>query len=98
MLVGKTNKLPGVNPRFVTNQRKRVGKGNLNVTASALSQFAHFGSSSVGTMQLAFDELLIKLTSLLRRSLIHSPNHAFVVHQLIHHVTGQHPLRAVSDE
>src|SRR5690554_1316033 len=98
MFVGKTNKLPSINPRFVTNQRKLIGKGNLNVAASVLSQFAHFSSSSVSAMQLTFDELLIKLTSLLRRSLIHSPNHAIVVHQLIHHVTGQHPLRAVGNE
>src|SRR5690606_6110529 len=98
MLVGKADKLPSVNPRLVTNQRKLVGKSNLNVTASVLSQFAHFGSSSIGAMQLAFDELLIKLTRLLRRGLVHPTNDSIVVYQLIHHVTGQHSLRAVSDE
>src|SRR5690606_8634035 len=98
MLVGKANKLPRVNPRLVTNQRKLIGEGNLHVTASVLRQFAHFRGSSAGAMQLTFDKLLIELTGLLRGSLIHTPNHAIVVHQLIHNVTGQHPLRAISYE
>src|SRR5690606_34557454 len=97
MFVGKTNKLPNVNPSFVTNQRKLIGKGNLNITASILSQLAHFSSTGIGAMQLTFHKLLIKLTGFLGRSLINPADHSVIVYQLIHHVTGQHTLRAVGN-
>ena len=97
MFVRQFDQFPDVDPRFGADQRKFVGKGNLNVTRRIFGQLTHLGRPGIGRMQRALHETGVKSYRPLRRSLVDPADHPVVVHQLVQHVARQHPLRTVGD-
>ena len=67
MFVGKIDKFPHIDTGLVTNQGKFIRKGYLYIPTGILRQFAHFSSTTVGSMKCSLHELRIKSNGLIGR-------------------------------
>ena len=90
MFVRQFDQFPDVDPRLGADQRKFVGKGNLNVARRIFGQLTHLGRPGIGRMQRALHETGVKSHRPLRRSLVDPADHPVVVHQLVQHRKGVH--------
>lgn len=95
MLVGESDKLPHVDARLVADERQLVGEGNLHVARRVFGEFAHLCRLAVCAVERALHELAVEGDCLVGRRLVHTANHAVVVHQFVDYVARQHTLRAV---
>lgn len=95
MLVGEGDELPHVDARLVADERQLVGEGNLHVARGVFGEFAHFCRLAVCAVERALHELAVEGDSLVGRRLVHTADHAVVVHQFVDYVARQHTLRAV---
>lgn len=95
MLVGESDELPHVDARLVADEREFVGEGNLHVARRVFGEFAHFGSLAVCAVERALHELAVEGDSLVGRRLVHTADHAVVVHKFVDYVARQHAFRAV---
>lgn len=95
MLVGEGDELPHVDARLVADERQLVGEGNLHVARGVFGEFAHFRRLAVCAVERALHELAVEGDCLVGRRLVHTADHAVVVHQFVDYVARQHALRAV---
>lgn len=95
MLVGECDELPHVDARLVADERQLVGEGNLHVARGVFGEFAHFRRLAVCAVERALHELAVECNCLVGRRLVHTANHAVVVHQFVDYVARQHAFRAV---
>lgn len=95
MLVGESDELPHVDARLVADERQLVGEGNLHVARRVFCEFAHFRSLAVCAVESALHELAVEGDCLVGRRLVHTADHAVVVHQFVDYVARQHTLRTV---
>lgn len=95
MLVGEGDELPHVDARLVADERQLVGEGNLHVARGVFGEFAHFRRLAVCAVERALHELAVEGDSLVGRRLVHTADHAVVVHQFVDYVARQHTLRAI---
>ena len=95
MLVGECDKLPHVDARLVADERQLVGEGNLHVARRVFGEFAHLCSLAVCAVERALHELAVEGDCLVGRRLVHTADHAVVVHQFVDYVARQHALRTV---
>lgn len=95
MLVGEGDELPHVDARLVADERQLVGEGNLHVARGVFGEFAHLCRLAVCAVERALHELAVESDCLVGRRLVHTADHAVVVHQFVDYVARQHTLRAV---
>ena len=95
MLVSESDELPHVDARLVADERQLVGEGNLHVARGVFGEFAHFRRLAVCAVERALHELAVEGDCLVGRRLVHTADHAVVVHQFVDYVARQHTLRAV---
>ncbi len=95
MLVGESDELPHVDARLVADERQLVGEGNLHVARRVFCEFAHLCRLAVCAVERALHELAVEGDSLVGRRLVHTADHAVVVHQFVDYVARQHTLRTV---
>lgn len=95
MLVGEGDELPHVDARLVADERQLVGEGNLHVARGVFCKLAHFRRLAVCAVERALHELAVEGDCLVGRRLVHTADHAVVVHQFVDYVARQHALRAV---
>lgn len=95
MLVGESDELPHVDARLVADERQLVGEGNLHVARGVFCKLAHFRRLAVCAVERALHELAVEGDCLVGRRLVHTADHAVVVHQFVDYVARQHALRAV---
>lgn len=95
MLVGESDELPHVDARLVADERQLVGEGNLHVARGVFGEFAHFRRLAVCAVERALHELAVECDCLVGRRLVHTADHAVVVHQFVDYVARQHALGAV---
>ena len=95
MLVGESDELPHVDARLVADERQLVGEGNLHVARRVFCEFAHFRSLAVCAVESALHELAVEGDCLVGRRLVHTADHAVVVHKFVDYVARQHALGAV---
>ncbi|MCY1312788.1 hypothetical protein D9M70_632420 [compost metagenome] len=60
MAVGQPDELPNIDIQFVADNRQFVSKGDIYVTKTIFSQFAHFRGASIGNNTFAFHENLVE--------------------------------------
>lgn len=95
MLVGESDELPHVDARLVADERQLVGEGNLHVARGVFGEFAHLCRLAVCAVERALHELAVEGNCLVGRRLVHTADHAVVVHKFVDYVARQHTLRAV---
>lgn len=95
MLVGESDELPHVDARLVADERQLVGESNLHVARGVFGEFAHLCRLAVCAVERALHELAVEGDSLVGRRLVHTADHAVVVHQFVDYVARQHTLRTV---
>ena len=95
MLVGERDELPHVDARLVADERQLVGEGNLHVARGVFCKLAHLSRLAVCAVERTLHELAVEGDSLVGRRLVHTADHAVVVHQFVDYVARQHTLRAV---
>lgn len=95
MLVGEGDELPHVDARLVADERQLVGEGNLHVARGVFGKLAHLCRLAVCAVESALHELAVESDCLVGRRLVHTADHAVVVHQFVDYVARQHTLRAV---
>lgn len=95
MLVGEGDELPHVDARLVADERQLVGEGNLHVARGVFGEFAHLSRLAGCAVERALHELAVESDCLVGRRLVHTADHAIVVHQFVDYVARQHALRAV---
>lgn len=95
MLVGEGDELPHVDARLVADERQLVGEGNLHVARGVFCKLAHFRRLAVCAVERALHELAVEGDCLVGRRLVHTADHAVVVHKFVDYVARQHALGAV---
>lgn len=95
MLVCEGYELPHVDARLVADERQLVGEGNLHVARGVFGEFAHLCRLAVCAVERALHELAVEGDSLVGRRLVHTADHAVVVHKFVDYVARQHTLRTV---
>lgn len=96
--VGEPDQLPGVDAGLLGDDRKLVGKGDVDVAKRILDQHGHLGRRGIGGDHLAADELGHEGGRYLGGSFVDATDDAVVLDQFGEDTARQHPFRAMGDE